>query len=178
MSDYVPLGEPQTGVNRVATSPTIVALFENVRAVMRGLGSLRPRLHVRAFEDLAKGDSTRYEDNAVYETTSPDFVLIGRFAFQQSGSVRITIQQLGIDGGTSRVRVRYNNATIGDWSRSGSSIVRSVDIDNLVRGQNLFIEHLRSNSSGAGRVNQIRFRTTGMNILPAIYGYNYADNSE
>lgn len=182
MTDFIQLGETQTGVDRVITSPTLQALYSNVRAALRGLGANRPRLHTRAFEDLAKGNVARFHDTRFFDTLSDTFFVVNRYSFAQSGSVRIEVSHQSLNSGESELQIYYDGVQLGSWTRSGSATPRTVDIDNLEPGKVLLLQHRQSGSfnlgSAASRMQDIRFLTTGMNIMPAVYGYLYGDIAE
>jgi hypothetical protein len=144
--EFEPQGEPQLGVNRIATSPTATALYGNPLAIIRGAPSA-PRISPWAVVvPVTAGNTIRYADPFNRRFTQP----------QTPGSWTMLVAAKVIATGT--VRVFWSTGRPGEGSITTKIIrYRGTAVANMTSDQ--------QHSSGSSDANK-DYTATSVDVLP------------
>ena len=170
MSDeaFNALGSGQLGTNKIVTSPTAQALYENAIGMFRGAINA-PRIEPWAFQGtVTAGTSLRYQIPWTSTTDIPEYQGAFGVTIMATGSVTVRCTQARNSPGVCDMRLRryrpstQNYTTINEWSRDGASIEREDNVD-VVYGDMIYIESKVASlvAGGWARVWGFEIRTGG-----------------
>lgn len=178
MSVYNELDEQQLGVDKVATSPTAFALYNNPIAIAEGAaGAPRIRPAAVAGTEVAAGTArTVYlnplEHRTFARTSVDQAALAFAWTVAQTGTIRLSLQhaKAGEDGDVD-VQVFKNETLVQAWATSSTSFVtRIITSLAITAGDRLAIRHWAGASPDYARLINITIQTTGGHLWLLPYG--------
>jgi len=177
---YVELAENELGVDKIATSPTAYAFFENLLAVIRGAPTA-PSVSPWAFARTAvtAGEQVRMRDDRRYRTDRNTHERAYVVTLMNNGVVRCAVRggrSLGSDGQfeVRFIRRRANvETTLSTQSTTGGNF-ETFTYDMTIQGGDSVCLDIRSTSSGS-TMSSVWFelRTTGEILHPFTGGAWY-----
>lgn len=172
---FVSLGETQLGVDRIATSPTAYALYENVLAFFRGSPTSRAKQALSPWAvvpatAVSAGAVIRYADLSTPAINDRHEVAVAASVMMMcSGTVRVSFTQSrviltgtpgDINAGVRRLR-GTTETLLESWNSTGSN-ARSVDVD-VQPGDSIMVTHRgRDNVAGQQAISKISLFRIGV----------------
>ena len=178
MSDYNALGEPQLGVDKVATSPTAYALYDNPIAIAEGAdGAPRIRPKAVAGTEVAAGTTrtvflSPLEHRTYSKVITDQAGIAFAYTIAQTGTIRFSFQHAkGGEGGEITARVYRNETQIAIWdSGSNTYTTRTITSLSVAAGDRLLIRHSVGATPEYSSIRNIMIQTTGDHVWLLPYG--------
>lgn len=151
--------------DKIATSPTAYALYENPLAIARG-DPAAPRISPWALERIEAGDEVRYENLTAQTNNTTSFVEVLAFPFIQKGSIRITLEhsRSSGSGSNSEVQILVDGVVETSWSVGGTWTERSYDLTGIVPGTYVVVQHRMASTDATSSVRNLRMSTAGTDL--------------
>ena len=135
-------------------------------------------------EELTAGETIRSRVDAYNEYTSQTWATRHSFDFAQSGTIRLSFEQASSSGNAAYFRVtRLRNGVttqMGSWTKTGTAwLATTIDVD-VKAGDRVSLDRKATNYSyvdgkqtryvrGYARLQNVRFKTGGENLIPGVY---------
>lgn len=151
--------------DKIATSPTAYALYENPLAIARG-DPAAPRISPWALERIAAGDEVRYENLDAQANGTTVYVEVLAFPFIQKGSVRVSFEHARTSGSgsNSEVELLVDGVVVTSWTVGGTWTERIYDVTGLVPGSYLVLQHRMQSTAATSSVRYLRMSTAGTDL--------------
>jgi len=164
-------GAPAKGRDMRFLRDNPIAIAEGAPGAPRiqnaGIG--QNQISANRVNSISAGSSIRYLDSSTDETLNDTFITVASVIFMNSGSVRVSFDQMSLSNTASCIaEVRKNGALVQSFSTTSSSWVsRSLDT-SVSRGDRVWIRYRRSVSAAnnAAGVRNKTYSTTGGDIWP------------
>ena len=165
---------PARSIDAFAFRDNPIAIAEGAPGAPRiqnaGIG--QNQISANRVNSISAGSSIRYLDSSTDETLNDTFITVASVIFMNSGSVRVSFDQMSVSNNASCIaEVRKNGALVQSFSTTSSDWVsRSVDT-SISRGDRVWIRFRRSEPAAAdlpliAGIRNKQYRTSGGDIWP------------